>query len=67
LLLVVIRAPWPSDKHSPVKILAAGELDATPASRDTPPLSHRPWIKLFTAVKTSPLPAAWLCLYTMSP
>jgi hypothetical protein len=34
LLLVVIRAPWPSDKHSLVKILAAGELDATPASRN---------------------------------
>jgi hypothetical protein len=40
--LAVIRAPWPSDKHSSVKkILAAGELDATPASRGTPPLAHR--------------------------
>ena len=34
----MIRAPCPSDKHSPVKILAAGELDATSASRNPFPL-----------------------------
>jgi hypothetical protein len=67
LLLAVVHALWPSDKHSPVKILAAGELDSTPASRDTSPLAHRPWIKLLTVVKPSSLPAAWLLLYTMSP
>jgi hypothetical protein len=44
LLLAVIRVSWPSDKHSPVKILAAGELDATPAS-------HNPF-PLLTAVDT---------------
>jgi hypothetical protein len=30
LPVVAIRAPWPSDKSRPVKILAAGELDSTP-------------------------------------
>jgi hypothetical protein len=49
------------------KIFAAVELDVTPASRGTPPLAHRPWIKLLTVVKPSPLTAAWLCLYTTSP
>jgi hypothetical protein len=30
LPLAVIRAPWPSDKHRPVKIFTAGELAPTP-------------------------------------
>jgi hypothetical protein len=30
LPIVTIRAPWPSDKSGPVKILGAGELDSTP-------------------------------------
>jgi hypothetical protein len=32
LPLVVIRAPWPSDKHRLVKIFTAGELDTTPTA-----------------------------------
>jgi hypothetical protein len=48
-------------------ILAVGDLEATLVSRNPFPLAHRPWIKLFTAVKPSPLLAAWLCLYTTSP
>jgi hypothetical protein len=42
------------------RIFAAGELDATPASRGTSPLTHRPRIRILTAVKPSPLSAAWL-------
>jgi hypothetical protein len=53
--------------HSLVKILAAGELDSTPASRDTPPLAHRSCIKLLTVVVPSPLSTACLNLATASP
>jgi hypothetical protein len=48
-------------------ILAAGDLEATPASRNPSPLAHRPWIKVLTAVKPSPLSAACLRLSTASP
>jgi hypothetical protein len=38
------------------KIFVAVELDVTPASRGTPPLAHRPWIKGLTAVVSSLCP-----------
>jgi hypothetical protein len=66
-LLAAICAPWTSDNHSPVKILAVGELDSTPASRDTPPLAHRPRVKLLTVVVPSPLSTACLNRATASP
>jgi hypothetical protein len=67
IVVAAIRAPWTSDNHSPVKILAAGELDSTPASRDTPPLAHRPRVKLLTVVVPSPLSTACLNYATASP
>jgi hypothetical protein len=37
----VIRASWPSDKHSSVKILTAGELDTTPTASPAFPSALR--------------------------
>jgi hypothetical protein len=48
------------------KIIAVGELDAIPASRGTSPLTHRPRIRILTAVKPLSLSAACLCLSTAS-
>jgi hypothetical protein len=49
------------------KIITVGELEATPASRGTSPLTHHPRIRILTTVKSSPLSAACLCLSTASP
>jgi hypothetical protein len=46
------------DNASGRKIFAAVKLEATPVSRGTPPLAHRPRVKLLTIVMPSPLSTA---------
>jgi hypothetical protein len=48
-------------------IFAAGDLEATPASRSSSPLAHRPRVKLVTVVVPSPLSTACPNRATASP